>query len=645
MQFYINKQCEQILNILLTQTGYISFEDISKLLGVSRRTVYYNVEKINDYFVQKQLTVLKTARGKGIMLAQDARDFLQKETKQDSSERVYVFSAEERAKMIICRIVYCESVYVEQIIKCLRMSRSTVYSSIKDAANILAEHGLTLDFHKKRGYFITGDFLRVISVFMLCISDLERHFGGDVLCFLDAQDVEQNLKKLECMQKEIDAHYIDGFLFSVAVMISLFKKHKNKILHPNLNQEQVQKTKEYACVANHFSYLYLEEQLYVAIYLLGGRRTDSMRQDFFDVDYHSHIVDVVSGFVSEFEKVACVQFDDRDKLESALVAHLSRSFFRYRYGIQEINPLLDDIKAKYPELFSITKFSSKYLEEHLDITLFDGDIAFMALHFGSFLKIPTENENLSILIVCMNGVATGNMLKREIQKLLPSLRIVGVASTEKIDDVLDECDLIVSTVKLEVKKPVVVVRPILTDVDKNAILKEVDAFHKLRTVCSGNFVDAGANVPVSILDDSRVQVFDGDISWQESIAVAAAPLVKNKSVETKYVDAIIKIIERHGMYMFITRDVILAHAKPQDGVNNMDVSLTVFKKPVKFSDSHFAKIAIVLAANNQEKHLGILHDLLNLLGTHERVERIASCLTSDEIISAIKDILSEPAQD
>ena len=53
--------------------------------------------------------------------------------------------------------------------------------------------------------------------------------------------------------------------------------------------------------------------------------------------------------------------------------------------------------------------------------------------------------------------------------------------------------------------------------------------------------------------------------------------------------------------MFITKDVVLAHSQPKDNVNDLGVSIGVFKEQVQFSNFHEAKIIIVMSAKDQEK--------------------------------------------
>ena len=101
----------------------------------------------------------------------------------------------------------------------------------------------------------------------------------------------------------------------------------------------------------------------------------------------------------------------------------------------------------------------------------DGEIAYLALHFGAFLKISKrEDDRLRILIVCVNGIPTGNMLKREIQKLLPFAEIVDVRAVVDMVNIQNICDLVISTVKINTVVPVITVHPILTEFDRSSIL-------------------------------------------------------------------------------------------------------------------------------------------------------------------------------
>ena len=145
---------------------------------------------------------------------------------------------------------------------------------------------------------------------------------------------------------------------------------------------------------------------------------------------------------------------------------------------------------------------------------------------------------------------------------------------------------------------------------------------------------------LSLLDTSRIRIFPDECFWQSSIRIAGQCLLNNHSIEKKYIETIISQLQYYGPYMFLTEDVILAHAKPEDGVNCLDFSIAVFKKPVFFSEYRKAKLVLMLAAEDQEKHLHILQDILTLLEQPETVDRMTACETEDELFALIRQKLA-----
>jgi mannitol/fructose-specific phosphotransferase system IIA component (Ntr-type)/galactitol-specific phosphotransferase system IIB component len=401
-------------------------------------------------------------------------------------------------------------------------------------------------------------------------------------------------------------------------------------------------------------------------------------EEYFEIHSRQYIYDLTRSLISEFEKVACIFFDRREELERALFVHLNTSMYRYKFGVQIGNVIGDDVINEYPELFALTKTAAKGLEESIGFPITDSEIAYLALHFGAFLKISdTENEKLRILIVCVNGISTGNMLKREIRKLLPFAQIVDVRAAVQLVNVQNICDLIISTVKLQTVVPVITVHPILTEFDRKIILshklvaprsiyaqrdrlfkvvkkyvKPEDYDNLLNDLTA--FIQNGLENPehsdelendlLNVLDVSRIHIMEEPCSWQESIRETGKCLLDYRSIEKRYLDTIINQLQYYGPYMFLTDDVILAHAKPEDGVNCLDLSMAVFRHPVFYSGQRKAKIVYILAAEDQEKHLKILQDMLKLLRQPDFVEQTAACQSPTEIYYLTEQILAREEQ-
>lgn len=672
---YINARCRQILNVLLSHADYVSVNAIAKALQVSRRTVYYDIDKINLWLEQAGLSHLEIVREKGLYLSQQEREKIQTMLESDSEDQVYIFSPEERIKIIICYVIYAQkAIYMEQFTDCFAVSRNTIFADLKEVTKKLKKYDLKLDYQPKQGYIILGDPVRVRALFILYFNEMETLFKSGVIRFFNQKQIQDYYHTLKKIEQTLEISYVDGVLYSIAALVPLLYQHRTAIRFTDLKQTEIVKTQEYALVQKYFSDLEPEEQIYLSLHLLGSR-VNLVPDEYFESDSKTYVYDLTKSLVSEFEKVACVTFDKREELERALFVHLNTSLYRYRYGIQIGNILGDDVMNEYPDMFAITKIAVKRLEKQIELPIPDSEVAYLTLHFGGFLKIPSEeNEHLRILIVCVNGISTGNMIKREVHKLLPFAEIVGVVAAVHLINAQNICDLIISTVKINSIVPSITVHPVLTELDRRSILnhrlvapRNVEVQKERLFQIVKKYVNP-ADYPnllkdltvyiqrdmqhdvlgeeeeynlLSILDESRICIFPDRCSWQNSVRIAGRCLLDNRSIEPKYLDTMITQLQYYGPYMFLTENVLLAHAKPEDGVNCLDVSMALFRESVWFSDSKKAKIIWVLAAEDQEKHLKILQDILTLTGDSKFLSDIENAKSSTDILVQIKSVLSE----
>ena len=59
----LNQRCEKILSILTHESGYVSLKRLSEKTGVSRRSIYYDICKINEWLEEHDIQELEPERG------------------------------------------------------------------------------------------------------------------------------------------------------------------------------------------------------------------------------------------------------------------------------------------------------------------------------------------------------------------------------------------------------------------------------------------------------------------------------------------------------------------------------------------------------------------------------------------------------
>ncbi|MEQ5203806.1 PTS sugar transporter subunit IIA [Providencia rettgeri] len=141
----------------------------------------------------------------------------------------------------------------------------------------------------------------------------------------------------------------------------------------------------------------------------------------------------------------------------------------------------------------------------------------------------------------------------------------------------------------------------------------------------------------TLLTPNVIQVVDRASDWQEAIKIACNPLINNKLIEPRYVDAIIQSHEKIGPYYVLGPGIAMPHARPEDGVNQLSLGLTVLKQGVEFGSegNDPIKLLIVLAATDSNSHIGVIAKLAELFDNQEDIDSIMQSENVDDILKII----------
>ena len=82
--------------------------------------------------------------------------------------------------------------------------------------------------------------------------------------------------------------------------------------------------------------------------------------------------------------------------------------------------------------------------------------------------------------------------------------------------------------------------------------------------------------------------------------------------------------------MFVTKDLILAHARPDNDVKHLDLAIGIAPDGIEFQDGKVARIVFMLVVEDQEKHMGILKDIRKALAKKEQVDELMTLQTAEE---------------
>ena len=103
---YMDAKSEKILNYIAVSQECVSVEMLEKTFKLSRRSVYYEICKINEWLVSCNLPELQKIRGKGYYIENKTKQQLENFKNKTSNRNIYIFSPMERAYIIICYVIY-----------------------------------------------------------------------------------------------------------------------------------------------------------------------------------------------------------------------------------------------------------------------------------------------------------------------------------------------------------------------------------------------------------------------------------------------------------------------------------------------------------------------------------------------------------
>lgn len=142
-----------------------------------------------------------------------------------------------------------------------------------------------------------------------------------------------------------------------------------------------------------------------------------------------------------------------------------------------------------------------------------------------------------------------------------------------------------------------------------------------------------------MLKKENIQIVDRVADWQEAVRISVQPLVDTGYVESRYIDGIIENTLQFGPYYVLVDDVALIHGRPEQGVIEKQLAVTVVKEPVVFSEdgSHNARLLVTLAATDGEAHIDVMRALAELFMDADKIEQLVNAASTDVIYQIFLD--------
>ncbi len=139
-------------------------------------------------------------------------------------------------------------------------------------------------------------------------------------------------------------------------------------------------------------------------------------------------------------------------------------------------------------------------------------------------------------------------------------------------------------------------------------------------------------------DNGIVICNEENLSVDAALDITCSKLVEQGKVEASYLEAIKEKHKEIGAYYVLAPKIAMPHARPEDGVNEAALQVTVFKNGVDLEseDNGDVYFSITLAAMDSDSHIQTIMALAELFQNEDDVDAIIAAQNEAEIIEILK---------
>ncbi|MBL1226209.1 BglG family transcription antiterminator [Enterococcus sp. BWR-S5] len=602
-------------------------------------------------------------------------------------EEEVIYSEQERQAMIyFLTFSNFEELSVFYFQEFFMVSKNTILTDVKKLRGFLNHQHVALEYSRRKGFFLSGEESAIRAIAYDLLGELIAYSNGKRLLYKGLLTVSTQFyaevrrhfsKTIESFNLMLVPSRFEEMVYFISYLIGRTKT--SAIQFSKADQELLRNL-----AAGKASEQFLQafsgikdremEVLYITILFMTvvqGEIQDS------SLDF---LLACAGKIIHEVERLAAVEFQEYRKLLLDLFYHLVPAYFRIRFGLPLNNVLIEEIVVQYHEIFEITKRSLYPLERLVQRSIPIEEVGYFTVLFGGTIrsrKVKKQDLQLQGLILCPSGISSSMIMKSELQELFPQIDFSETSSFEAYNETegYEEIDMIFSSVPIKTEKRLYVINPIMSQLEKNTLMREVQEdflFQKTLIPSVDEIIDIlfphivlkkgitkeklykivqkKMNKEMKRREDDRpmlsellteemIQLSDSSMDWEEAIDYAAEPLKKENKIEPRYVTAMINKVKKHGPFIHIGEGVALPHARPEEGVKGLGMSLLKVQEPILLLDDekHPIQIFICLAAVDNEMHLKALASLTRILSNKEKLSGLLQAETKQEILEIITE--------
>lgn len=666
----IGKRYFLTLKEIVENSDNITGKELESKFHLTRKQLSYGIGKINEYLESCGYAEITRASNGKINVPQEVVNEVDLAELERENQEI-CFSKEERIDILhLMLLTSKEELSLQHFISELKVSKNTVLADLKKLDNALPQNQLGLSYGRQNGYTLSGSEYAKRQLLITTLGNIIIQYKHAPIvaeiCGLGKAELAEMRALLTNVQEALGIRFVGEMLEANSYLFAiLFRRIEEGLTLDEVPEDLhlVGETWEYNVVKGLTESRKIasdDEVMYLTAYIQ-GTKLESARW-VRDAVNEFRLRRAVRETIENYEKFTGITINEKDELENLLVHHCGPALYRIRYDFHIGLDITKYVLPAYQSFHELVRKSAGPLEALAGNKIPEKELVYITLIIVSF----TMKEGMSVedlrpraIVVCQNGITVSRVLLSLLKELFPGIRFVKCMSAGQFTGYGEPYDMVFSTIALPTGQKLYVIDPLMDEKQRKNLREKV-----LKDFQDGNVADSGRDEVIKmasgfmdgavhlssqqarnmeqgklhlkdILKGKHIRVMKEPLEWQEAVEFAAVPLLYDHSIQIRYVKAVIDNIIKNRPYLVIADGVVVAHAGISDGVNDVGISIMVLPEIIPVFDYLEAKVIIVLATPDYERHLTALNELILILEDDKKLRKIKNAKKPEDILGLL----------
>ena len=606
---------------ILRKTPEITVSALSARLGVSERTIRNDIRQINEEL--KDCAVIDGVQGKySLRIFQMERFREQLSTMMQADD--FLNSSRYRMEYVFGRLMRSEEpLLTDELAYEMNVGRTTLMSDLKKLREEIEPYQLKIIGKTSKGLMLHGTETEIRRYVLDCVyTSIYRDYP------LDEEIVQEMRQMLE--QHGFEKSVRDTFEQFVTLMLDRFLTGHYIGLLPQRYYNLTARA-EFGMVdqmVDRFSQILhiripIEEKLFVFL-PIAGMRTPADIQDMRSIELDEHVRPLMQHILRQIKAEMDITIRSGEFTEEFLY-HLMFMVNRLRFHVPLKNPMLEDLREKYPLAYQMAGIAARVVSEEYQLEVTEDERGYLASYFGVFLtEVDLQQEKtFRVAVVCGTGRVTARLVAVQLKKILDSSAEMQLFADEKVStELLNTFDIVLTTVELPCScdRPVIRIHEIFNDRELLHKIEKAKYWDQIAVPVLDNnwFVMTG------LLDESRFFVLK-ETDYPSAVAHMVSSLTESGQVDDRFAQRL-EEREKKGTMVF-DHAVAIPHSV-QYASDKLMLSIGVFPEAVQYGDHEIRVIFLIGLPSQVEAEDNLLirvyDEMIQIAKDEEMLDKIAS---------------------